>query len=261
MLIAMAVWDTPENQRHECTRKALFSLREQVDTAKHRIYIIDNGSTCPKTLNLIDALVNGGLGMKATIFVNNKNVGTARAINQAWKEKLLGEHCVKMDNDVVVSQPNWPDLMEEVFRRDPSIGICGLKRKDVEESPLNSHPFYHSELQMLPHERGQRWVVVENVNHVIGTCQGYSSSLLDKIGYLCQMGGLYGFDDALASARCRLAGFRSVFLPAVDIDHVDNCEPQYQRWKQEYAGQMMAEYNELLDDYKSGRRSLYQGLK
>jgi GT2 family glycosyltransferase len=254
MLITMAVYDTEANERTDYTRQTLISLAERVDWKRHRLFISDNGS-CDDTLRLYES-ANSWLPFN--LILNGENLGTANAINKGWKFREQGEHAVKMDNDVVVNYTGWADEMEEVFARDPVIGICGLKRKDIEERPGHHVTWYNSELEMLPHEPGQRWIVVEKVSHVIGTCQGYSSDLLDRIGYLYQH-GKYGFDDSFASLRARIIGYKRVFLPHIDIDHVDPGGTQYTDWKCRYAGEQMDEYNKIVDEYISNKRPVYFG--
>jgi len=185
----------------------------------------------------------------------DRNYGTAYAINRAWRHRRPGEHSVKIDNDVVIHQPGWVDWMEDVFTRDPSIGICGLKRKDLAESPYAEGDM-RSALAMLPHEKGQRWLIVEVVQSVIGTCQAYSSALLDKIGYLYQP-GIYGFDDALASVRARLAGFERVFLHGFELDHIDPGGDAYCVLKMQMASDQWGEFNSLVVQYEAGVRDLY----
>jgi GT2 family glycosyltransferase len=252
-LIAMAVYDTAENKRTELTRETLLSLRETVDFSRHRLVVSDNGSILA-TRNVYELL---SATMEFRLILNGKNVGTAAAINRAWALHRPNEVCVKMDNDVVIHHVGWLDEIEEVFQRDPSIGIVGLKRKDLEGNPNSDIPYYRSTLRMLPHDRGQRWIVVEEVNHIMGTCEALSPRLLDKIGYLDQMEGLYGFDDSLVSLRCHLAGFRTVFLPHIEIDHIDPGQSAYTDWKVRYVAEMMDRYNQRVAEYRSGARSLY----
>ena len=90
----------------------------------------------------------------------------------------------------------------------------------------------------------------------MGTCQAYSPALLDKIGYLYQP-RLYGFDDALAAVRCKVAGMWSIFLPHIEIDHIDPGDTEYQGWKEKHAGEDMKTYNSLASEYFSGARSIY----
>jgi GT2 family glycosyltransferase len=250
----MAVWDTVENKRTDQTNQTLKSLASRVDWNKHRLIISDNGS-CKETWDVYKRYKS--LIPNVGIIANGENLGTARAVNRAWSFRIKGEHCLKMDNDVVVNESGWADALEEVFRRDPSIGIAGLKRKDLAECPDNIEPHFRSVLKMLPHKPGESWMVVEEVNHVMGTCQSYSSDLLDKIGFLFQGNWKYGYDDSLASLRAHLAGFRTVFIPNINIDHIDPGGTAYTQKKQDDAGLLMNEFNKIVLEYRLGSRSIY----
>ena len=109
-LIAMAVWDTVENKRTAYTARTLESLRDTV-SGKHRIVIVDNGS-CDETKRILH-LYSGYHGF--SVITLPENIGTARAVNKAWQLREVGEHCVKMDNDVVIHSKGWADELEEVL--------------------------------------------------------------------------------------------------------------------------------------------------
>lgn len=255
MLIAMAVYDTVENGRSWMTCETLESLAETVDWDKHRLLVFDNGS-CDQTR---EYLREASACFPFTLLWSEENLGAAAGINRCWRLREPGEHCVRMDNDCIIHQAGWADWMEDVFDRDPTIGICGLKRKDLTESPSTEGPF-KSTIRMLPHEKGQRWLIVEEVEGVIGTCQGYSSVLLDKIGYQHHAAGLYGYDDCLGSIRARLAGFKRVFLHGFEIDHIDNPNPQedaYNLEKQAMATRAGPAFNTMVLLLESGIRPLY----
>ena len=253
MLLAMAVFDTVENNRTWMTRETLKSFARTVDWNRHRLFVSDNGS-CQATLDLYKDMRDE---LPFEVIYNGENLGTANAVNKVWRLREPGEHALKADNDVVIHQPCWASWMEDVFQRDPTIGICGLKRNDLAECPWSENPWYRSTIRMLPHERGQRWIVVEEVSHVMGTCQGYSSALLDKIGYLYQGDRLYAFDDSLAAVRARVAGFKSVFLHGFEIAHIDPGQGEFVEWKRQYAGEAMGWFNETKREYLSGERPVY----
>lgn len=255
MLIAMAVWDTAENGRTDLTRRTLESLARTVDWDRHRLIISDNGS-CEATQMLYTEDL-GTPPLSFTLILNGENLGTAKAINKAWRQREPGEAAAKVDNDVTIVQSGWADWLEDVFQRDEAIGICGLKRSDLEECPWHANPWYKSKLRMLPHERGQRWIVVEEVAHVMGTCAAFSSALLDQIGFLYQGDLLYSFDDSLAAVRAQVAGFKSVFLNGFEISHIDKGGDDYTQWKRDYAGQAMGWYHKTRNEYLSGERSVY----
>jgi GT2 family glycosyltransferase len=256
-LICMAVYDTAENNRTTLTDQTIRSLRDKVDFSKHRLIIIDN-SSCGDTKSLLS---DWSQILPIKVITNEENVGTAKAINQGWKLREPGEHVIKMDNDVVIHDFDWADQLEEAIKRDPKIGIIGLKRKDLAEHPnypIGHH--YKSQLIMLPHSPGEKWVIVEEVKHVMGTCQMYNSSLIDRIGGLYQMDGIYGFDDSLASIRCTMAGYKNVFLPHIHIEHIDPGVDQYSEWKREYAGEQMELFGKVKNEYISGDRDIYYPL-
>jgi GT2 family glycosyltransferase len=247
-LIAMAVYDTEENGRTAYTKRTLQSLISTVDLSKHRIHVVDNAS-CAATKRVLK-----DFEPYITIHTNGQNLGTAKAVNIAWKERVPGEHCVKMDNDVVIYKKDWCDDLELAIALDPTIGIVGLKRKDCWENP-NRTDFYKSEMHLLG-GGNNRWLPIEKVHHVMGTCQMFNSALLDKIGYLYQP-RLYGFDDSLAAIRCQVAGFYSCFLPHIEIDHIDTGETPYQGWKEKHAGEDMRTFNEIKNAYINGTKPIY----
>jgi GT2 family glycosyltransferase len=250
-LIAMAVYSTEENGKDTYLDQTLESLAWTVDFSQHRLLLSVNSATekTEEILKAYDYLISD-------IIRNDSNIGTAEAINKAWRSRKSGENAIKMDDDVVIHNDDWIYLMEEAIRRDSNIGQIGLKRRDCMESTFNKDSMYTSELIMLPHEPGQKWIVVEKVKHVMGTCQMYSSALLDKIGYLKQP-YLYGFDDVIASFRSNLSGFKNVFLCGVDIEHIDPGTTPFQKWKEQHASESWALYHKIIADYKSGRESVY----
>ena len=112
---------------------------------------------------------------------------------------------------------------------------------------------------MLTHQNGQRWIIVEDVSGVMGTCVMHNYRLIDKIGGLMQP-GLYGFDDTIMSIRSKLAGFKNCFLPHIEIDHIDTGGTEYTQWKRKYAGEQMKEFQEMKNGLINGTIKNYIGL-
>ena len=256
----MAVHDTEENGRTKLTDRTIESLLKTVDFEKHRLFISDNGS-CEATQEIYVRLAQFWILYKfpfdnLKVIKNGENIGTAKAINKCWKFRKPGEHCIKMDNDVVIHYKGWVEEMEEAIRIEPMLGQVGLKRKDCWEYPEHENPEIRSKLIMLPHAAGERWIVVEQAKHIIGTCVMHNSELLDKVGYLFQP-TLYGHDDVLMSWRSYLAGFISVFIPWINIDHIDPGGTEYQKWKEEEGGRNGHLVSNIVDEYISGKKSLY----
>jgi hypothetical protein len=245
-LIGLVTYCTQENKKFEMLKKTLQSLRFTVDLSKHRVYIFDN-STDHQIRKEVLLLVHGFGFIYRT---QGENIGTARGINRIWQRRQKGEHCVKMDDDVVIHEIGWADQLEYAINNHSNIGIIGLKRKDCWERPDNPNTDFKSSLMFLDGVYGHKWVVLEKVNHVIGTCQMYNAELLDKIGYLYQI-GLYGYDDVLASHRSHIAGFINCFLPHIEIDHIDDGATPYQGWKEQTSGAIGKEIRALIHKYYS----------
>lgn len=253
-LIAMAVHDTEENGRSKYTRQTLEMLIDTVDFDKHELRVVDNNS-CEETSEILHEL-NYKHGFK--LLTLYENVGTAKAINRAWMHKKPNQHLIKIDNDVDILSHGWVDEMEEAIETDTSIGLLGLKRKDLLESPFRNDEF-KSTLRMLPHQNGQRWIIVEDVSGVMGTCVMHNHRLIDKIGGLMQP-GLYGFDDTIMSIRSKLAGFKNCFLPHIEIDHIDNGGTEYTQWKRNEASYRMKEFQEMKNGLINGTIKNYISL-
>lgn len=257
-LIIMAVHDTVENGRTKYTIETVKSMMRTVDFSKHRLIISDNGS-CEETKFAIHDFCNYKDNFSCEVIDNVINIGTAKAVNKGIAKRNAGEFVVKMDNDVVHNNVGWVDEMEEAIRRFPSIGILGAKRKDLEQRPDHENEVFKSELFMLPHERGQKWIVIEKSSDIMGTCTMFNPALINKIGLMRQP-TVYGYDDVDYSIRSLIAGFTNCFLPHLVIDHIDTGGSAYCEWKQKTAADGGDELQMWIKGYNDGTISIrYDG--
>jgi len=240
-LIAMAVHDTEENQRSKYTKATIDSLIETVDLKKHKLYLVNNNS-CEETRKILDSYCWINTLLNIYVIDNLENLGTAKAINQAWALKEPGEVLIKMDNDVVINNYGWVEDMETAMRLG-GYGIVGLKRKDLMQHP-NAKDNWKTQLKMLPHQKGEPWIIVEESEDIMGTVQMFNPSLINKMGGLMQA-GVYGFDDTLACIRAKILGYKLAFLPHIDIDHIDVGGDAYTEWKRKYASEKMNEFYKI----------------
>lgn len=258
-LIAMAVYCTEENKKDKCFRESISSVYNTVNFNRHRLFLCINAATeeAERTIAYLRDDMNAiRHGHALSIIWCPGNLGTAKAINLAWKFRLPGENCIKMDDDILIHTKDWADHLERAIAADPNIGQIGLKRRDCWEWPGYPHPDWRSTLHMLPHIPGERWQIVEKVKHVIGSCVMHSSALLDKVGFLYQP-GVYSYDDVIMSHRSEIAGFYNCFLPHIDIEHIDDGKTAYQSWKEKYAGEFTKEVIKLVHEMRSGTKSIY----
>lgn len=259
-LIVIVLWDTEENKRDEYTLQSLNSILTTTDFHKHRLFISDNGSYEP-TQKILEVLklrwaIEGLPEDHLTICYNGENLGTSRALNKGLRARKEGEHCIKVDGDIIIRDKDWVDRLEEIVDRDPFYGIVGLKRKDLIQSPTNENPTFKSELKMLHHEAGQTWLIVEESAEIMGTATLFSDKLLNSIGLSVQI-NCYGFEDCLTSLRSILAGFKNCFVSHISIDHIDRGDTVYQSFKQNKAAEAWEEYQKMHIEYVNGTRPLY----
>jgi hypothetical protein len=161
-----------------------------------------------------------------------------------------------MDDDIVIETSGWLDILVECLEREPLIGQIGLKRVDCCETTWHKDPYHRSELIMLPHEPGQRWLSVDKVYHVMGSCVLHNSALLDKVGFLRQF-GQYGFDDCIMSYRSNISGFINCHYPHILIHHIDEGRTEYQSWKEKFSASKFPEFYALVDRLLSKEESCY----
>lgn len=258
-LIGMAIFDHPDNRRDQGTTKCLESLAVTVDWTRHRCILVVNHQTEATA----DAIAKFVKFTGSHVLYMHENVGTAKAVNRAIRERHPDEYFLKMDNDVRFYLEGWLDDMEAAMQGDPTIGILGLKRSDLEQHPDHAQERFRSKLRFVPSciEKGMPWIVVEETDDVMGTCTMFSPALLDKLGFMYQP-GFYGYDDVLMCVRSHVAGFKNAFLPHVRIDHLDpvfedGTPDHYSGWKSASAWSDGAEYNRIKEGYENGTISIY----
>jgi GT2 family glycosyltransferase len=254
-LIAMCVYCTDTNGRLEYTKECLRSIVYTVNLNKHRLFLIDNGSNQETK----DYLADFTSKFPSTIITNKENLGTAKGINLALKQRLENEHCIKADNDCAWHIEGWVEELEEAIEREPTIGILGLKRKDLRQTPYDSDPDFRSEYVQLPHEHGQKWIAVERSRDIMGTCTMLNYRLIDKVGGMAQPLP-YAFDDSLMGLRSILSGFWNGFLSHIEIEHLDTGENIYSQEKINIANEAWPIYHEWHKGYVDGTRPLYEEI-
>ncbi len=233
-LIAMCCYCTPENKKFEIAKKCIKSLMETVDLTKHRLIIINQKSTLECKLWLSELAQNEGI----TVMHLSDNIGTARGINLALRQRNVGDFVIKCDDDLSWDAPGWVDKMEKEITKNQKIGILGLKRDDVygEFIPQGNLLWCHD---------------------IFGTCTMYNPLMLDKIGFLSQCSPRYGFDDTIFSVRSEVAGFRNAFMKNIRIKNLDLKETPYTEWKRREAGTYLQEASQYMDLIRKGEISYY----
>lgn len=234
--------------------------------AEVEVVFVDNGSTDDTPAWLAELQAHQPARLKQVLFLR-QNVGTARAINRAWRLRQPDQAALKLDNDAVIRTPGWIPAMLHLFEQIPTLGLLGLKRRDLGERA--AHPAERPPL--APSLRSTLYELADGTlfevsPHVLGTCTLYAPRALERIGDLYQMqdrGNLYGFDDALACLRLKLTGLQSAFLRGFEIEHIDPGESggdeaaRFTRWKLASAGEWLEPYQHTVMELQRGLREPY----
>lgn len=247
----MVVFSTEENGKDKYLERTLESLQRTVNFKDNRLILSINGFT-----DETNKIVSNYSTIISEVIVNNSNLGTAEALNHVIKRRKAKENVVKIDDDIVISQSYWVDIMQEAIEIDNRIGIIGLKRKDLIQHPDHPDPQFKSHLISLPHIPGHRWVTIERTADIMGSCTMFNYRLIDKIGYSRQP-GKYGFEDNLYCHRSHLAGFYNCFAVGIEIDHIDEGQTPFQKWKEKHSGDLFPEYHALVHRMIKGEESIY----
>lgn len=235
----MCVYATEENDKLKYVRETFENLARTVDWGKHRLFVINNSQYQPAIDFLSSSYWNGAFDENIGVRHLPENIGTARGINLALRERRTAEVCCKCDDDVAWDEYGWADKLEETININPQLGILGLKRDDVYGEMIEEGDLLYCK-------------------DIMGTCTALSPLLLDKVGYYVQ-NGVYGFDDVLMSARSLAAGFKNAFLKDVRVTHLDEGGTEYTEWKKREAGIYLGEVSMMCEMYLNGKLDYYYG--
>jgi glycosyltransferase involved in cell wall biosynthesis len=109
-LIGMVVFSTEENGKDKYLERTLESLQRTVNFKDNRLILSINGFT-----DETNKIVSNYSTIISEVIVNNSNLGTAEALNHVIKRRKAKENVVKIDDDIVISQSYWVDIMQEAI--------------------------------------------------------------------------------------------------------------------------------------------------
>lgn len=202
------------------------------------VLVVDNGSK-DESVTLLQSY-----GPKVYLICNSGNQGVAKARNQALKE-AIGEFIWILDIDTEVNKMAL-DKMFNLCSVHPEIGICSCMLTDAAGNVQDScrkYPTLRFKILNLfeSHSRQNKYLtnlhhkVVKiiskqfysqektgqlpfEVDYLIGACQFFHHSVLEKVGYLDES-IFYGPEDADFCLRIHNSELQVVFIPNTSIIH------------------------------------------
>lgn len=258
-LLAMVTYN-----RLAYTQKAVTHLLKTM-TGRAQLVIVDNGSTDGTATWLQEAIRKEDDKLKGNLLLLlRSNMGTAKAINAAWKLRNPGQLCAWMPNDVTIQDANWLSHAQEIFNRYPDIGTVNVKWAGNPYSLDNYNFALRSTLVGVVPCQQYSSHDIELAPNPFGAALAANPKLIERIGGFEQP-YQYGWDDILYLVRSGIAGFRNVFLAGLGADHFDTGSPMvntqaYIDFKAQQAKAGQAQIGGLIHAYANGLRSLHVPL-
>ena len=209
--------------------QCLFSVTKAVQNMESEIFVVDNSSV-DDSVEMVREKFPGAL-----LIVNKKNIGFAKANNQAIK-RAKGEYILLLNPDTVVEDDTFEKVVAFMDAH-PDAGGLGVKMVDgsgkfLPESkrglPTPSTAFYKifGLSALFPHsKRFSKYHLgyldedeIHQVDILAGAFMLLRKSVLDEIGLLDEDFFMYGEDIDL-SYRITQAGYHNYYFPQARIIH------------------------------------------
>lgn len=182
----------------------------------------------------IDAAIGTLLDSKViqTFVLYDKNNGVARGYNTTFA-LATGTHLVVTGCDMKMPA-GWLRQMKECFEKIPDTGIVSIYSQTLDKVPER----FRGQIEEVNGIRIQKALPIER--------RMFSREVLNKVGYLDESYGLYGWEDVAWAYRAERvldeAGLRYYVLPDILADHMgtEGCK--------EYDGKDKREYWEFKQD-------------
>jgi len=213
----------PTRDRLELLRRCIEGLRQSTDYPALELLIVDNDSQAPETLAYLQELSQ----QPNTRVLRQAGAFNYAALNNAGVSQARGEVLCFLNNDVVLTQPDWlKELVSQALR--PEIGAVGplLRYPDgrVQQAGILLGTDVIGRLA-LHQRRGEaapsafELRQVRNVAALTGACLVLRRKLFEQVG---------GFDEQLAIAyndidlclKLRAAGYWLLFTPFAELVHL-----------------------------------------
>jgi glycosyltransferase involved in cell wall biosynthesis len=179
----------PTRDRVDLLRQCIDSLRQQTDYAPLEILVVDNDSTCAKTLAYLKLLA----GEPDVQIIRAPGPFNYAAINNRAAALAKGDILCLLNNDIEAIEPGWlTEMVSHVLR--PDVGVVGARLlypdgKTIQHGGvilgvggIASHAFQRETLSSANHFGNDR--LVRRYSAVTGACLMVQKSVYEQVGGL-----------------------------------------------------------------------------
>ena len=237
----------PTRDGYEHLKTCIDSILAKTTYSHYEILLVDNQSSCAKTLVYMEALHNDAGPVRRLHFDHAFNYS---AINNFAAREARGSILGLINNDVEVISPDWlTEMVSHALR--PDVGCVGAKLYYPDNTVQHAGVVLgvggvagHSHKYMPASADGYfgRLRITHNVSAVTGAALVMRKDLFHAVGELDAAGLHVAFNDVDLCLKVRALGLRNVFTPFAELYHhesksrgVDETPEKQQRFARECA--------------------------
>ena len=249
----------PTRDGYNILHKCVDSILKQTKYSNYEIIILDNETTCKKTLKYFQKIIKHD-NISILEYHHPFNYS---AINNYGVKYAKGEIVGLINNDVEVISDNWLTEMVSHAVRD-GVGAVGAKLYYDNDTIQHAGVVLgiggvagHSHKYFDKYEKGyfSRLKIVQNYSAVTGACLIVKKELFEEVGGLNEKDLKVAFNDVDFCLKLLEKGYRNIWTPYVELYHhesisrgPENNPQKVKRFNEEVAYMKTRWLSVLLDD-------------
>lgn len=213
----------PTRDRYDLLQTCITSIFEKTIYPHYEIIIIDNETTCPKTLAYFEALKRY---QNVTVIGYHKPFNYA-AINNFGVQFARGKVVALMNNDVEVISKGWlSEMVQHALR--PEIGAVGAKLYYDDDTIQHAGVVLgiggvaghsHKRFQKNAYGYFSRLKIIQNYSAVTAACLVVRKELYESVGGLDEEDLKVAFNDVDFCLKIDKLGYRNLWTPYTELYH------------------------------------------
>lgn len=217
----------PTRDGHDLLRTCIESVVQRSTYPHYELLVVDNQSSCPKTLAYLSALADGTEAGGRARVLRWDHPFNYSAINNFAAAQARGSVLGLVNNDIEVISPDWlGEMVRHALR--PDIGCVGAKLYYPDDTVQHAgvvlgvggvaNHALRGAARSAPGYFGRLWTVY-NPSAVTGAVLVVRKAVFDAVGGLDAAGLPVAFNDVDLCLKAMAAGFRSLWTPHAELYH------------------------------------------
>jgi GT2 family glycosyltransferase len=217
----------PTRDGHDLLRTCIDSIVQRSTYTRYELLVVDNQSSCPRTLAYLSALEAGTEGAGRVRVLRWDHAFNYSAINNFAAAQARGSVLGLINNDIEVISPDWlGEMVSHALR--PDIGCVGAKLYYPDDTVQHAgvvlgvggvaNHAMRGAARTSPGYFGRLWTLY-NPSAVTGAVLLVRKVLFDAVGGLDAEGLPVAFNDVDLCLKVMAAGYRSVWTPHAELYH------------------------------------------